>query len=721
MTDQHPAAVYRALGWATIRVAAGGKMPLHGKGWQHTLDEPDAFQPGDNIGVKLGEPSGWLIDVDLDCPEAIAIAPKLLPATATFGRNGPGKVPSATPGLDYGNAGPRRHWVYVSEGLGTFRPANSHCEIRSTGGQTVFPGSIHESGEPIVWVDIDGPPTKIDPDELRAAFCKLALATVWARAWQGMEGARHDALLALAGALYNSGWPEAETLAVLDAAIDLDAAPHRRTCIVDTYANTGNRYGWPRLSELIDPVAFKALERFAKDPSLGFEDMQAGGTEAPAAVVGAPLNDDGNAQRLAETVGEDWRFCEGLGWLRWEGTHWATHQGPWDEMRRLGRSLVEQGQALGGPAGKALAAWGVQSGNRARVAGALDLAANSDELRIRPDDLDADPWLLAVSNGVLDLRTGDLREPERADLITHSANVAWDPDATAPRFEQFLTECMAGRLDLAAYLLRFLGYSLTGITSEHCFGLWHGAKGRNGKGTLIRLMLRMLGSYAGTVAPEILLHTQGSQHPTGLMDLRGRRLVCSNEAPEGKRWNESLIKQLTGGDAIKARAMRQDFVEFTPTHKLVVALNPLPVVKEQGRPFWSRVHLVPWEVSFEGREDHDLDERLWSEAPGVLRLLVAGCQAWLGNGKRLQPPGTMRAALEHYRESQDTIGAFLQECLTRSDATLRRKHVFERYRSWASEGGEPFPLSARVFYRVLEERGLPSRDGSIPGWSLVAG
>lgn len=460
-------------------------------------------------------------------------------------------------------------------------------------------------------------------------------------------------------------------------------------------------------------------------PDLTHRIMVADPTAIAAASAGTyVMNDGGNADRLLAIFGANLRHAENVGWLKWDGTKWTKSlRGPWVEAEACAKLVYDEGIKVGGDPGKVLKDWGRASGDAKRLRGCLDVACNRPAIAITVDALDADPWVLNCPNGVLDLRTGTLRPHRREDLITHMAGVAFDPMAQCPRFVRFLLECMGGSSDLAAYLLRFAGYALTGSVREHALGVWHGPDGANGKSTLIDVLAHVMGDYHATTAPEVLLASGAGQHSTGLMDLRGRRLVTSNETPEGRGWNESLVKQLTGGDEVKARAMRQDNVGFKPTWKLVIATNTRPTVREQGGAFWRRVQLVPWLVSFRGREDKDLGYTLKSEAPGILALLARACVEWASSG--LQPPWAVTAAGNDYRTSQDAIGAFLDEVTVQGkDMTQARTPLYEAYKWWATQGGE-FAYPASAFYRIMSERGFEpyktERDRGFVGLRLKTG
>lgn len=462
-------------------------------------------------------------------------------------------------------------------------------------------------------------------------------------------------------------------------------------------------------------------------------------TEQPTELL--PFNDSGNAGRMEQRVVSKLRFVSGLGWLRWDGRRWAGCDAPLNDADAVVAEMAAEAKAQiaaaeARPAGsdaenkareealsnaRNFASWARTSGNHSRLVAMVAILASRPSIRAEAEELDADPFKLNCNTGTIDLRSGTLLRHDPEDLITKLAPVDFDPDAgvNCPRFVAFLRECMGGDDELVGYLLRFLGYCLTGDTREHVFGLWHGS-GRNGKSTLIELMLRILGDYARALPSDVLLDTGSAQHATALMDLRGARFCSTVEPASGKRINDALVKQLTGGDRIAARRMRQDFVEFSPTHKIVMACNARPIVRDQGAAFWARVAAVSWGVSFLGREDRTLEATLEAEAPGILAILVAGCRAWQSQG--LCPPTSVSEAREEYRQSQDTIGAFVDERLdARSDAWVPRTQVYAEYREWATAGNEHV-LPSSVFYRQAAERGWSARirNGTrgFEGWAI---
>jgi DNA polymerase-1 len=246
-------------------------------------------------------------------------------------------------------------------------------------------------------------------------------------------------------------------------------------------------------------------------------------------------------------------------------------------------------------------------------------------------DWDTDPYLFACHNGTLDLRTGTIRDSRPDDHITRLAGTGWDDDATCPEFERFLSEALPDA-DVRGYLQRVLGMALLGKVTDHVLPVLIG-EGRNGKGTLLRVMLAAFGSYGTGVNRNLLIEQRNPGHLTELMTLKGKRLAVTQETNQRSVWDVTRINTLTGGDAITARGMHEDEQTFEPSHTLVLATNHRPSVAPNESAFWSRYREIPFTVSFEGREDTGLADRIVTgELPGVLRWLAAGYTEYTHRG-----------------------------------------------------------------------------------------
>jgi putative DNA primase/helicase len=340
------------------------------------------------------------------------------------------------------------------------------------------------------------------------------------------------------------------------------------------------------------------------------------------------------------------------------------------------------------------------------------LARSEPGIPVTPDQLDGDPWVLNLYNGTLDLKSGELREHRREDLITKIAPVEYDPKAEAPTWEKTLQRVLPSEA-LRKFFKRLAGYCLTGDTSELTLCLLYGT-GANGKSTVVNALLDVLGDFGKQAAPDLLLAKHGS-HPTELADLLGARLVASVEVDEGRRLAEGLVKQLTGGDKVKARRMREDFWEFSPTHKLFMSVNHKPLVRGTDWAIWRRIRMIPFTETIPPEEqDKQLPKKLRAELPGILRWAVEGCLMWQREG--LGEPDEVKAATEAYRAQMDLLASWIEErCIVHSDAWVPFKDLYTDYSEWCVESGEK-PETKRSFGNRLKERGFePDRGtGNIP-------
>jgi putative DNA primase/helicase len=421
------------------------------------------------------------------------------------------------------------------------------------------------------------------------------------------------------------------------------------------------------------------------------------------------LTDLGNALRLVDRHGEDLRYVHAWDrWLVWTGSRWEQDRTGEVERRakETVRSIYAEASSTEDPQdGKALGDHATRSAAKGRIEAMIALARSEPGIPAVPEQLDADPWLLNVRNGTVDLRTGELQPHRREDLITKIAPVQYAPGAAAPTWEAFLERVLPGE-ELRRFVRRVIGYALTGDVSEQVLIFLHGA-GANGKSTLINAVLAMLGDYGQQAAPE-LLTVKGASHPTELADLLGTRFAASVEVEDGRRLAESLVKQLTGGDRIKARFMRQDFFEFDPTHKVFLAANHKPTIRGTDHAIWRRIKLVPFDVTIpKAEQDPRLFEKLQAELSGILAWAIRGCLEWCRDG--LGEPEEVRAATEGYRAEMDVLAAFIEErCVEYPDATATAKALWDAYKGWTGESGEDHGTQRRFGMR-LTERGFERR------------
>jgi putative DNA primase/helicase len=269
--------------------------------------------------------------------------------------------------------------------------------------------------------------------------------------------------------------------------------------------------------------------------------------------------------------------------------------------------------------------------------------------------------------------------------------------------------------------------------SEQNLPIFWGSRA-NGKSTLVNAVLDTLGTdYAMKANADLLMTSRGERHPTELAGLFGMRLVVASETHQGRHLNESLVKDLTGGEPIRARRMREDFWEFKPTHKVVLLTNHKPRVAGTAEGIWRRLRLVPfvatfWDPADPGkkaaelperlRQDKQLGEKLAAEREGILAWLVRGCLAWQRDGLTL--PDKVRAATTEYRQSEDLIAQWIEECCVTGSHDYRNKagDLFANYRAWCERAGEEEILNQKSFGDALSERGIERQKSCGVIWRL---
>ena len=423
-----------------------------------------------------------------------------------------------------------------------------------------------------------------------------------------------------------------------------------------------------------------------------------------------PCTDMGNAQRLIDRFGSQVRFCTSTGkWLLWRNNHWSADQHL--TLLQLAKQTVRQiyqeaGDTQDSGQRKALASWAQTSESKTRIDHLLQLARSEPGVPITADELDADPMVLNTLGGLVDLRTGRVREAQPTDLCAKLAPVNYDPSATCPRFRRFLQQIFGDDHDTLAYLQRLVGVFLTGDISEQIFPVFYG-DGANGKSVLTDLILHILGDYAGPAPESLLTVGPGREHPTELADLKGKRLVIASETEQGKHLRVGLVKRMTGDARLKARYMRQDFFEFNRTHKTLLVTNHRPDISETKNAIWRRLHLVPFKVSIPPhQQDKHLLQRLRDEeAPGVLAWAVQGCLDWQRHG--LELPEAVRSATTTYRDEADPLGDFFDDrCTFSPEDKVTRPQIAETYKDWCQAVGERQMLDRKDLYQRL--RDLPN-------------
>lgn len=472
------------------------------------------------------------------------------------------------------------------------------------------------------------------------------------------------------------------------------------------------------------------------------------------------MTDAGNVNALAIVTKGNQRYAHERGtWVCWDGCRWQDD--PAVTQPTQAALLVAAGHKAKAKAMEAKAAEATTAAetkqyqkladtyktfsnycrSRRGIDAMLELATRDPRFVIFQASLDRDVYLFGVQNGVVDLRTMQLRETARDDFITKQSPYAYRPDATAPRFLQFgdqitcrpIDDGDAGgpiqyqpRPDLVRYMQKALGYMLTGSTLEHKMFIASGG-GSNGKSILFDLVIHIMGDYAGSIPCESLMTSArggDAERPTPFArSVAGKRLIVTSEAKEGQKLDVALVKRQTGDATLTARGCSENAVTFTTTHKLVLLTNHAPELDHADDAIRGRLHSIPFERTWNRPgvpnrnprlEDGDknLMEKLKAEGEGILAWLVRGAAAYMRDG--LEPPPEVVEMTNAYLAEQDSFGRWLSEMETcEAKQGLGASVLFELFRSWCINNGAALsPATPTAFGKTASNRNVPKSRGA---------
>lgn len=376
--------------------------------------------------------------------------------------------------------------------------------------------------------------------------------------------------------------------------------------------------------------------------------------------------------------------------------------------------------ALAGDA-EALLQHARKSQQKPRLDAMVSIAATDPRMAVDQVRLDAEDMVLGVQNGVIELGdTTQFRDGRPEDLIARQAGTEWHSgDAACPMWGQFLQQVQPDP-DVRHWLQKFVGYCLTGKTSEQIFVVMHG-HGANGKSVMVEILKRLLGSYAQTVQFSTFTERDPNAIRNDLASLDKARLVVASEGPEGARLDEGVVKQVTGEDAITARFLHREFFTYTPRFKVVLVTNHKPVISGTDHGIWRRVVLVPFPVTIpKEKQDKWLLDKLTAELPGILAWAIDGFHAWREQGLG-DLPQALSMANSEYRQNSDILGMWLEDrcridTSPQSHLFATSSELYKSYEGWALDMGHR-PMSSTSLGNRLRERGLTqSKARGGRGW-----
>lgn len=419
------------------------------------------------------------------------------------------------------------------------------------------------------------------------------------------------------------------------------------------------------------------------------------------------MHDDGNALRLLERFGSELMFVPGAGWHVWDGKRWKRDYASAFQRAVATVRRIDSEAALHADKEhrEAKLRWARTSQMRRQIKDMLSVAEMDAAVRFETTALDRDPWALNCQSGTIDLRTGQIRDHSQADRITCIGSCEYDPDARYDVWERYLSRVFMEDADLMAFMQRAAGYAATGLTVEHALFFLYG-NGSNGKTKMVETITHVLGDYAQQAPADTLMQKNSGGIPNDIARMRGARLVAACESDDGARLAEALVKQLTGGDKVTARFMRQEYFTFMPTLKLWLSTNHRPQVRGTDNAIWRRIKLIPFNVTIPDEEqDKGLGDKLQSHATAILAWIVAGAKEYSEHG--LGAPAAVTDATADYRKTEDALGEFLSECCVLGEQmTVMSKDLRVAYEEHCKEVGISRPFSPKRVGAYLTEQGM---------------
>jgi putative DNA primase/helicase len=589
-----------------------------------------------------------------------------------------------------------RHYLFASTGevRNSVKGMMPGWDTRGDGGYIVLAPSIHpETLEPYIWLD---GMSALDveaaawPEHLLELYRAQAHTRTKIEPGQRIPiGVQESTLTSLAGTMRARGCDFPEILAAITALSETRCDP-------------------PLKEQDLERIANSITKLYAPDDPL----------------VSENLTDTGNAKRFASLYrGRALYNHVRRAWLWFDGTRWREDEtGQVTQWAKTTAYLISAA-AINLPQDDAhaeqrqsLTRWGLASEDNRRLRAMLELA--QDELAVTSDQLDADPWLFNVANGTLDLTTGTLRPHDPDDLITRISPVSYDPEAALELWDSTLSYALDGEREVMDFLQLLAGASLSGAEVDHSIAFVHGP-GASGKTTITEAIRSAMGDYAVTADFSTFLRKSVSSGPSPeILSLRGARLVTSVEVDKGQALAEGLVKQMTGGDTVKARGVyARKAEEFTPTFTLWLVANDAPVIDQDDSGTWRRMVRVPFDrVVPEDERDPTLKLRLKDPAiggPAVLAWLVKGCLKWQSLGMKMPQPERVKVATESYRESMDPLEPFIDEaCELGPDLKVTAADLWSAYLSHCKTY-RTRPIRQRDWVAKLKSRGIePTKSGS---------
>lgn len=424
------------------------------------------------------------------------------------------------------------------------------------------------------------------------------------------------------------------------------------------------------------------------------------------------LDDIGNAQRFDSKYGELIRYStEAKGWFIYDSTRWIYDKAMEAQKAAIQvidlleseRNIYLKNQPDGCDLVKADEIFNKfikTSRSSNGINNMLNVVKSNNVLN--PSEMDLNKDVINIRSGLLNLRNGKVTLHNPNDNISKITNFDYIFGTKCPTWISFLNTIFDGNSELIHFIKKALGYSLTGDTRHHCIFYCYGT-GRNGKSTFLNIISHLMGDYAATAqASTFMQKTLSGSGTSELARLRGARFLVVPEPGETMRFDEGLIKQITGGDKITASLKYQNEIEFIPEFKMWMPANYKLNIRGTDDGMWRRIFMIPFSVQIPENEiDFSLSNKLKQESRGIAAWLVDGCRLWRKEG--LQQPNIVKESTLEYREEMDIIGNFLRECTEDTNDRSSAGTLYKTYRKWANDNGE-YEMGNKAFGMKMSQR-----------------
>lgn len=707
---KNAALTYAVLyGWPVFPIIPQGKKPATATGFKEATRDPAIIaqwwdrNPEYNIGIATGAGNDgiFVIDLDENAEKGVSGIKTLMDYETVHGAL-PATITSQTP-----RGG--RHLLFRSDSDVKCKTGISPgVDIRGSGGYIVVPPSV-VNGKEYRWINAPSAVPIAEADSKVFTFIN-PVPDSFDRGPFSMpeaipEGKRTSTLLQLLGSLQSKGLSDDSIRAAVNAENNARCDP-------------------PLSDDELEREVFPALTRFPKNTAPYTFDRPY--TTDTAEIVSRLTemhpeqnkrygwHDAGNSNLFADLFSDVACYVpERKKWYVFDGTRWVPDVANMKVME------------LCKTAADALMSYTIQYVNDEKLRSdyikhiskwqqykcrETILKDAASVVPAKLSEFDQNLYLLNCQNGTLNLRDMTFHEHSAADKLTKICGAEYHPEACCERWDQFINEVTCGDTELAAFIQKALGYSLTGDTRYECFFILYGATSRNGKGTLCETMMQLVGEYGRTANPETIAQRKhsDSRSPTeDIARLTGARFVNMSEPDKQMALSAALIKTLTGNDTVNARFLGENSFDYRPQFKIFVNTNHLPYVSDSTLFSSDRVKIIPFTRHFESWErDNALKSKLTTaeSLSGILNWCIEGLKALRREGFKM--PEAVVNATQQYKESSDKLGQFIDSELERvPSAEVETRAVHNRYQGWCYDSGYR-PEGFTEFKKSLASAGI---------------